>query len=424
MRIMDLKYVRSELRKLSEIVEGWNATQEIGSLERDLALDKLRTLYEAVRFGTEEEPAAADAVRQEAFPTEIPVSLDLGEVLSIEPLPVAEPELPSLSGSGPEPESGFIAPQAGLPGQLSPIAIPRRRKRWPNLCRIPCRRTDKSRPGVLRNLPKSRLNRLRGELRRLNPRVAGLVPDPETPAAEEIPAPESTGNSAGKEVPAENIAAASESHGDSGSQELARVPGASGPQEPTDPRDEPAHREAPSGMPEPEAIAGSGAETGVTHPAPGAGTHPAAALQPIAPTLFGIEEETQRHRHKQRVIMSLYNPEPTAARPTAEKPAPAPAAGDAARPEAGRPQLPTDSPATDSPATDSPEPASGPGASAPGAPRMFAGDEATAEGAYAASVPQRPAPCPTPGMTTKSPISRRLPLQGTGRRITGPYWAK
>ena len=121
---MDLKYVRSELRKLSEIVEGWNATQEIGSLERDLALDKLRTLYEAVRFGTEEEPAAADAVRQEAVPTEIPVSLDLGEVLSIEPLPVAEPELPSLSGSGPEPESGFIAPQAGLPVAEPGAAFP------------------------------------------------------------------------------------------------------------------------------------------------------------------------------------------------------------------------------------------------------------------------------------------------------------
>ena len=124
MRIMDLKYVRSELRKLSEIVEGWNATQEIGSLERDLVLDKLRTLYEAVRFGTEEEPAAADAVRQEPFPTEIPVSLDLGEVLSIEPLPVAEPELPSLSGSGPEPESGFIAPQAGLPVAEPGAAFP------------------------------------------------------------------------------------------------------------------------------------------------------------------------------------------------------------------------------------------------------------------------------------------------------------
>ena len=112
---MDLKYVRSELRKLSEIVEGWNANQEIGSLERDLVLDKLRTLYEAVRFDAEAEPPAADASEQEPFPTEIPVSLDLGEVLSIEPLPVAEPELPSLSGSGPEPESGFIAPLAGLP---------------------------------------------------------------------------------------------------------------------------------------------------------------------------------------------------------------------------------------------------------------------------------------------------------------------
>ena len=115
MRIMDLKYVRSELRKLSEIVEGWNANQEIGSLERDLVLDKLRTLYEAVRFGAEAEPPAADASGQEPFPTEIPVSLDLGEVLSIESLSVAEPELPSLSGSGPEPESGFIAPLAGLP---------------------------------------------------------------------------------------------------------------------------------------------------------------------------------------------------------------------------------------------------------------------------------------------------------------------
>jgi len=164
-----------------------------------------------------------------------------------------------------------------------------------------------------------------GRIAEAEPPVAGLVSDPETPAAEEIPAPESTGNSAGKEVPAENIAAASESHGDSGSQGLARVP------EATDPWDEPAHREAPSGMPEPEAIAGSGAETGVTFPAPGAGAHPAAAPQSIAPTLFGIEEETQRHRHKQRVIMSLYNPEPPAARPTAEKPAPAPAAGDAAK---------------------------------------------------------------------------------------------
>lgn len=177
---MDLKYVRSELRKLSEIVEGWNATQEIGSLERDLALDKLRTLYEAVRFGTEEEPAAADAVRQEAVPTEIPVSLDLGEVLSIEPLPVAEPELPSLSGSGPEPESGFIAPQAGLPvaepGAAFPDCDTAAAETVAESVQDSVPADGQERPGVLRNLPKFRRNRLRGKLRRLNSRLPGWFP--------------------------------------------------------------------------------------------------------------------------------------------------------------------------------------------------------------------------------------------------------
>ena len=230
---MDLKYVRSELRKLSEIVEGWNATQEIGSLERDLALDKLRTLYEAVRFGTEEEPAAADAVRQEPFPTEIPVSLDLGEVLSIEPLPVAEPELPSLSGSGPEPESGFIAPQAGLPVAEPGAAFPDCDTAAETVAEsvqdsVPA---DGQEPaGGVAEPVEIPAEPAAGRTAEAEPPVAGLVPDPETPAAEEIPAPESTGNSAGKEVPAENIAAASESHGDSGSQEFARVPGASGPE--------------------------------------------------------------------------------------------------------------------------------------------------------------------------------------------------
>ncbi len=177
---MDLKYVRSELRKLSEIVEGWNANQEIGSLERDLVLDKLRTLYEAVRFGAEAEPPAADASGQEPFPTEIPVSLDLGEVLSIESLSVAGTRITVALRIRAGTRIGSLRPWPACPwrspGQILPIAIPRWRKRWPNPCWIPCRRTDKSRPGLLRNLPKSRLNRLRGRLRRLNPRLPGWFP--------------------------------------------------------------------------------------------------------------------------------------------------------------------------------------------------------------------------------------------------------
>ena len=223
MRIMDLKYVRSELRKLSEIVEGWNANQEIGSLERDLVLDKLRTLYEAVRFDAEAEPPAADASEQEPFPTEIPVSLDLGEVLSIEPLPVAEPELPSLSGSGPEPESGFIAPLAESGADFPDCDTAAAETVAESvLDSVPA---DGQEPaGVVAEPAEIPAEPAAGRIAEAEPPVAGLVSDPETPAAEEIPAPESTGNSAGKEVPAENIAAASESHGDSGSQGLARVP--------------------------------------------------------------------------------------------------------------------------------------------------------------------------------------------------------
>ena len=40
---MDLKYVRSELQKLSEIIDNWNTPQETATLERDLVLDFIRS---------------------------------------------------------------------------------------------------------------------------------------------------------------------------------------------------------------------------------------------------------------------------------------------------------------------------------------------------------------------------------------------
>ena len=55
---MDLKYVRSELQKLSEIIDSWNTRQETAALERDLVLEKLRKLYDAVRFGADADFAA------------------------------------------------------------------------------------------------------------------------------------------------------------------------------------------------------------------------------------------------------------------------------------------------------------------------------------------------------------------------------
>ena len=48
---MDLEGLQGDLRRLTEIVGGWDASKEIDALERDLVLEKLRGLYEAVRFG-------------------------------------------------------------------------------------------------------------------------------------------------------------------------------------------------------------------------------------------------------------------------------------------------------------------------------------------------------------------------------------
>ena len=77
---MDLIRLRSELQRLSEIVGGWNAPEEISALERDLVLEKLRGLYDAVRFG-----GVADAQLAEEPAPEAAFPIDLGEVLSLDP---------------------------------------------------------------------------------------------------------------------------------------------------------------------------------------------------------------------------------------------------------------------------------------------------------------------------------------------------
>lgn len=400
MRIMDLKYVQSELRKLSEIIEGWNTTQEIGSLERDLALDKLRTLYEAVRFGTEAVPAAADAAEPEILPAEIPVSIDLGEVLSIEPLPVAEPGFSALSEPGPE----FTAPDADLPDAEPGAAFAEPDAPAPEVVAeaapevVPEPAGTVAEPAVVIAEPFAGETAdtkfpVAGQVVETDVPVAGQTAEDtepsaagqnsasESPAAEEMPAP--IENIDGEEVPAANIAEDAELQGTAGSQkesglqDAPDLPGVALLQDEPEPQEASAAAEM-SGA---EGVAGPDAEAGGTAPASGYGDHPAAAPQPIAPTLFEIEEETQRHRHKQRVIMSLYNPETPAARPTAGKNTPAPGA-EAVKPGGGELR----------PAADSPEPVSGHSASTTGTPRMFTGDEAPAEGAYAPSAPQRPAP--------------------------------
>ncbi len=112
--MMDLKNILSELRRLESLVEEWRTREQISVIERDLALDKLKALYEAVRFADvdagepgEPEPSAAPIavasispipLVEEALPVEEePAVIDFEELMSVEEPVVAlsEPEVES-----------------------------------------------------------------------------------------------------------------------------------------------------------------------------------------------------------------------------------------------------------------------------------------------------------------------------------------
>ena len=267
--MMDLKTIQGELRQLSALVEGWTQADGIPALERDLALEKLRSVYDKVRFGAAEAAAESPIGEETAAVAGV---IDLGEVLSLDPF--AEPEEPVS-----EPEPAEPAAEAEIP---EPVAEPE------------------------------------------------FVAEPE-PVAE--PA------SAGLEPVAEPV------------EDSAPEPVSVEPEPQAVPESEPAA--APASEPEPEPVAEK--------------------TNYVAPTLFGLEEETIRHRNKQRVIMSLYDtapetpsrpepvsqsaPAPAETRVPVETPAPEPEAEVAAVPEEpARPEI-RETPAEQQPAPEAaPEP--------------------------------------------------------------------
>ena len=62
---MNIKFVKSEIKRLSLIVESWSEGEAVPAVERDLALDKIKSLYEILRFGESEgvaEPSVSSFV--------------------------------------------------------------------------------------------------------------------------------------------------------------------------------------------------------------------------------------------------------------------------------------------------------------------------------------------------------------------------
>lgn len=313
---MDLTGVQQALQELTQLVDGWSASGRVDALERDLALEKLRRVYDALRFAPSgdalpEVPATAEPVGDvgaepvsEAF--EMPEALDLGEVLSLDPHSVADPELQQavpLDEVSEEPP--FAAAAAGVEPEAEPGDEP------------------------VADEPVAGLAPAAGA-------EAPAVAEPEA-AAEPEPVPAAVAEPiAGREPAAADVPAPASESGQAAEPAVAPVP---------ETQPEPELRPAPDAEP-------SFVQPSAPVPAPETASETASERpHTAAPTLFGPEENANlRHRHKQRVIMSLYGndapsvkpqapavPEPTPA-PAADRVAPAPERPSDER-RAGRPSI-------------------------------------------------------------------------------------
>ena len=292
---MDLTGVQQALQELTQLVDGWSASGRVDALERDLALEKLRRVYDALRFAPSgdalpEVPATAEPVGDvgaepvsEAF--EMPEALDLGEVLSLDPHSVADPELQQavpLDEVSEEPP--FAAAAAGVEPEAEPGDEP------------------------VADEPVAGLAPAAGA-------EAPAVAEPEA-AAEPEPVPAAVAEPiAGREPAAADVPAPASESGQAAEPAVAPVP---------ETQPEPELRPAPDAEP-------SFVQPSAPVPAPETASETASERpHTAAPTLFGPEENANlRHRHKQRVIMSLYGNDAPSVKPQAPavpEPTPAPAA--------------------------------------------------------------------------------------------------
>lgn len=276
---MDLKTIQGELQQLSALVEGWVQADGVPALERDLALEKLRSIYDKVRFD------AAGAVVENAVGEEaaaVAEVIDLGDVLSLDPFagpeePVSEPELVAEPEPVVEPEP-IEEPAPAV--ESEPVAEPELVAE-PEPVVEPESIAEPAPVVVSEPAPE-------------------LVAEPE-PVVEPEPIAEPAPAVASEPVAEPGLVAESAPAGPEPVAESVAEPVAEPVSVDPEPQPEPVEAAEPEAQPDKSHY--------------------------VAPTLFGLEDETIRHRNKQRVIMSLYD---TAAEtPARPEPAPKPVAAPA-----------------------------------------------------------------------------------------------
>ena len=108
---MNIELIKSELEKLSLMLSSWEGDAEVSSIERDIALDKLKMIYDLVRFDSKvvaATPVAAPAVEEEPaedeekdveveliFAEEDELFTTLPDLTAEEDAPATEPSLAS-----------------------------------------------------------------------------------------------------------------------------------------------------------------------------------------------------------------------------------------------------------------------------------------------------------------------------------------
>ena len=108
---MNIELIKSELEKLSLMLSEWEGDAEVSSIERDIALDKLKKIYDLVRFDSKvvaATPVAAPAVEEEPaeeeekdveveliFAEEDELFTTLPDLTAEEDAPTTEPSLAS-----------------------------------------------------------------------------------------------------------------------------------------------------------------------------------------------------------------------------------------------------------------------------------------------------------------------------------------
>ena len=267
-----MQLIQEELARLIELVDGWAGSHDVPGIERDLVLDKLKKLYEAIRFANFDEgdsSASASVAAQQSVAEVAPVSeisIDLDDLLA-EPVrdslpePAAMPEAlgESAGVSAAVPESAPSVKPVSASAVTEPMSEP-----MPVVAPASVPEPDPA-PAV------------------------GTAPEP-VPVSESVPAVQSVPVSEPAAVEVSLSAAAGFSRQDVSMEGRAgKAPGTG--------------RDAAARIGQ-EGLAGSSAGQ-VVAPSSEADTESKQKVV-VSDSLFDLDDLVIRHREKRRVIMSLY----------------------------------------------------------------------------------------------------------------------